>query len=279
MSAVMDERIPFQSVIDKQEKLYDSILEQIAYGESYVSEAATSIERQKNSDASVQPQHSQLLEVFSCVLSADSRLRARKAVLQRVRQEMASGVIPLDAVDWASLLDQYTTDEMKRQESKNADEARDKTAKLNQAIWDIHHSGQPMPGTEVEDEDLIVVNSSATITCPFTQLRFEHPVRNPACGHTYDRTAVMEYINLCARDGKRPQCPISGCNKPIVESTLSKDIQAERAVRAALINEASQKRRHGGTSIKREIVDDVDLELEEECFQNIDAAEDLTGTA
>ncbi|XP_057963935.1 E3 SUMO-protein ligase MMS21 [Malania oleifera] len=85
---------------------------------------------------------------------------------------------------------------------------------FREAIWNVHHAGQPMPGEEQED---IVMTSTQcnllNITCPLTGkpvTELEYPVRSNDCKHIYEQKAVVHYMGL---KHAQPQCPVAGCPK------------------------------------------------------------------
>lgn len=83
-----------------------------------------------------------------------------------------------------------------------------------EAIWNVHHAGQPMPGEEQED---IVMTSTQcnilNITCPLTGkpvIELQNPVRCMDCKHIYEKDPIFHYIKT---KKPVPQCPVAGCPK------------------------------------------------------------------
>lgn len=58
------------------------------------------------------------------------------------------------------------------------------------------------------DTDLIVERATVSTRCPLSLRELEEPYSNKRCKHTFERTAIMEYIG---RQG-RVTCPQSGCH-------------------------------------------------------------------
>ncbi|EEC79696.1 E3 SUMO-protein ligase MMS21 isoform X2 [Oryza sativa Japonica Group] len=82
---------------------------------------------------------------------------------------------------------------------------------FREAVWNVHHAGQPMPGDEQED---VLMTSTQTsilnVTCPLTGkpvIQLTEPVRCADCRHIYEKVPIMHYI----RNQKPPKCPIAGC--------------------------------------------------------------------
>ncbi|WCJ32213.1 RING/U-box superfamily protein [Euphorbia peplus] len=85
---------------------------------------------------------------------------------------------------------------------------------FREAVWKVHHEGQPMPGEEQED---IVMTSTQCIllnrVCPLSGkpiIEIAEPVRSMECKHIYDKETIMNYIG---REKGRAVCPIAGCPK------------------------------------------------------------------
>ncbi|XP_015899154.2 E3 SUMO-protein ligase MMS21 [Ziziphus jujuba] len=92
---------------------------------------------------------------------------------------------------------------------------------FKEAVWNVHHTGQLMPGDEQED---IVMTSTQcnllNITCPLTGkpvTELADPVRSVGCKHVYDRKAILQYIRS---KNSRGQCPVAGCPKILQEENV-----------------------------------------------------------
>ncbi|EXB75035.1 hypothetical protein L484_012159 [Morus notabilis] len=86
-----------------------------------------------------------------------------------------------------------------------------------EAVWNVHHSGQPMPGDEQED---IVMTSTQcnvrNINCPVSGkpiTELQDPVRSVDCNHIYDKAAIMHYIKSKTLRKAPAKCPVAGCPK------------------------------------------------------------------
>ncbi|KAL2944457.1 E3 SUMO-protein ligase MMS21 [Bienertia sinuspersici] len=68
---------------------------------------------------------------------------------------------------------------------------------FREAVWNVHHAGQPMPGEE--QEDIVMTSTQIGISntvCPITGksiTELEEPVRSMDCKHIYDK---MQSCNL-----------------------------------------------------------------------------------
>ncbi|KAL5972582.1 hypothetical protein ACLOJK_039387 [Asimina triloba] len=88
---------------------------------------------------------------------------------------------------------------------------------FKEAIWKVHHAGQPMPGEELED---IVMTSTEinllNITCPLSGkpvVELKDPVRSMDCKHIYEKAAVVHYMKS---QKSNIRCPVAGCPKQLV---------------------------------------------------------------
>ncbi|KAK2968409.1 hypothetical protein RJ640_004415 [Escallonia rubra] len=91
---------------------------------------------------------------------------------------------------------------------------------FREAIWNVHHAGQPMPGEE--QEDIVMTSTQCNIlnnACPVSGravTELTDPVRSMDCKHVYEKAAIMHYI----RANSRPRCPVAGCPKSLLAERL-----------------------------------------------------------
>lgn len=95
---------------------------------------------------------------------------------------------------------------------------------FKEAVWDVHHAGQPMPGEE--EEDIIMTttqNFLLNITCPITGkpiIELEDPVRCMDCKHIYEKNPIFHYIKT---KKPKPECPVAGCPRILHASRVGCD--------------------------------------------------------
>ncbi|XP_059662678.1 E3 SUMO-protein ligase MMS21 [Cornus florida] len=83
---------------------------------------------------------------------------------------------------------------------------------FREAIWNVHHAGQPMPGEE--QEDIVMTSTQCNLlnmTCPLSGkpvTELSDPVRSMNCKHIYEKKAIMHYIR-----SQNTLCPVAGCPK------------------------------------------------------------------
>ncbi|XP_040563373.1 E3 SUMO-protein ligase NSE2 [Lepeophtheirus salmonis] len=80
------------------------------------------------------------------------------------------------------------------------------------------------------DSDILVTKSSQSLIDPITKATIVSPVKNPHCGHVYDRQSVTSWVNT----SKKPlKCPIASCpnKKPI----QLKDLEEDKALKKRIL--------------------------------------------
>ncbi|CAN0920255.1 E3 SUMO-protein ligase MMS21 [Linum grandiflorum] len=84
---------------------------------------------------------------------------------------------------------------------------------FREAVWHVHHAGQPMPGEE--QEDIVMTSTQSNLLnekCPLTGkmiTELVEPVRSVDCKHIYEKEAVMRYIPNIGQK----KCCVAGCPK------------------------------------------------------------------
>ncbi|KAM0882755.1 hypothetical protein ACQ4PT_032057 [Festuca glaucescens] len=120
---------------------------------------------------------------------------------------------------------------------------------FKEAVWDVHHAGQPMPGDEQEDLVMTTTqNSILNTNCPLTMkpiIELTNPVRSMDCRHIYDKIPILDHI----RRSKALNCPVAGCPKVLHVAKLVCD--------EYLLMEIEELRSSGGGATKPTDVEDV----------------------
>lgn len=157
--------------------------------------------------------------------------------------------------DFKKLLDNEMA-KTKRQ-SSSVPQVNQLLRQFREAIWNVHNSGQPMPGEEQED---IVMTSTQSIllniTCPLSGKpvgQLSEPVRSMDCKHIYEKKVIMEYIR--SKHGQ-PKCPMAACPKKIV---------AERVVCDPLLRlEIEESCAMNKQTVRPNVIEDFTDDLEQE---------------
>ncbi|KAG5398595.1 hypothetical protein IGI04_020409 [Brassica rapa subsp. trilocularis] len=124
-------------------------------------------------------------------------------------QSVANGYQPGEQLtDFKKLLDDEFT--KLKATTPSVPENHHLMRQFREAVWNVHHAGEPMPG---EDEEDIVMTSTQ---CPFLNVKcpvsgkplteLTDPVRSIDCKHVYDKASIMHYIAT----NPNAKCPIAG---------------------------------------------------------------------
>ncbi|XP_014603968.1 PREDICTED: E3 SUMO-protein ligase NSE2-like isoform X1 [Polistes canadensis] len=78
------------------------------------------------------------------------------------------------------------------------------------------------------DEELQLQTDSMNVIDPISKMRIKDPIKNIACGHTYDRQNIMALLKV----NKKTRCPMVGCkNTKYIEIT---NLQTDVAMKVFL---------------------------------------------
>ncbi|XP_057804799.1 E3 SUMO-protein ligase MMS21-like isoform X2 [Salvia miltiorrhiza] len=142
-----------------------------------------------------------------------------------------------------------------------ADTSSDSQSRLwlrqfREAIWKVHHDGQPMPGEE--QDDIVMTSTECNLlntTCPLTGkpiTELAEPVRSMDCKHIYEKNAIMQHLRSKAATNR---CPVTACPKIllagrvvcdpflVIEIDEMRSLNAQR-VRADAIEDFTQLEDH-----------------------------------
>ncbi|KAK6134594.1 hypothetical protein DH2020_031653 [Rehmannia glutinosa] len=127
---------------------------------------------------------------------------------------------------------------------------------FREAIWNVHHAGQPMPGEE--QEDIVMTSTECNLLntkCPLTGkpvTELAEPVRSMDCKHIYEKKPIMQHIRSKVAQGR---CPVAGCPKKL---------QADRVVcDPLLLIEIDELRSMGKQHARDDVIEDF-TQLDEE---------------
>ncbi|XP_068665926.1 E3 SUMO-protein ligase MMS21 [Aristolochia californica] len=184
-----------------------SIIAEIRRGLSMIKSIAVDLEKENRSDMVKQLEDS----VLELLVTSEDCAAYSKAV-----EAVGNEYQPKEELtDFKKLLE-YEVAKLKK-DIPSAPQSNPFFRQFKEAVWNVHHAGQPMPGEEQED---IVMTSTQSnllnITCPLSGkpvTELENPVRSIDCKHIYEKEAVMHYIKS---KKSTPRCPVAGCPKILV---------------------------------------------------------------
>ncbi|GKV02031.1 hypothetical protein SLEP1_g14518 [Rubroshorea leprosula] len=126
---------------------------------------------------------------------------------------------------------------------------------FHEAVWKVHHEGEPMPGEEQED---IVMTSTQgnvlNVTCPLTGkpvTELAEPVRSLDCKHIYEKNAVKMYMRA-----KNSVCPVAACPKILQPEKVVSD--------PTLLYDIEEMRSMSKQTARTDIIEDITVPLSEE---------------
>lgn len=169
-------------------------------------------------------QHSSSLNTILCVLPTDTK-NPRKFL------DMAAELIQIkenakrmdEALDVAK--EQNTTESFEKEyeqqvqmrlakkfDVKKCSEFKNFKQQLQQIADTLNENANTSITSRVESDDF-VMESEINIYDPLTKQRMQNPVRNTQCNHHYEKSSILEAIQI----NKRLRCPVAGCgNKEFV---------------------------------------------------------------
>lgn len=132
------------------------------------------------------------------------------SAIQSVGESYQPPPEPSQLTDFEKLLQ----NEVAKQKAKSSSISQNQSLirQFREAVWNVHHAGQPMPGDD--EEDIVMTSADGNIrntTCPLSGkpiTELENPVRSVECKHIYQNKDIMHYLH--SKKG-RGICPIAGC--------------------------------------------------------------------
>jgi len=117
--------------------------------------------------------------------------------------------------------------------------------KFRQDVFELNKREAMAPELE-EGGVLVMATQEPSLLCPLTGTELDQPMKNPSCGHTYSRDAIMQHIEHKGGSGMRgrgPQvkCPVAGCGANVDSRTLEGDEDSEKRLRRAKSKPAAKK--------------------------------------
>lgn len=131
--------------------------------------------------------------------------------------------------------------------------------------WFTHLEGRRKSQAHLdveEDSDIEIAQEKQSYACPLTLRPLEHPVTSTLCPHSYEKSAVEDYLK---HSGGSAGCPVSGCSQQLTLAHLRPDPVLERDIRRA----AQRELRH-----RQEEEDDSVEDADKDADKTVDFDED-----
>ncbi|XP_037808774.1 E3 SUMO-protein ligase NSE2-like [Lucilia sericata] len=101
----------------------------------------------------------------------------------------------------------------KKYDPKKSSDFKNFKQQLLQIAQAMEQDGEAAAGsnaTRIESDDF-VMESEINVYDPLTKQRMQNPVRNTLCNHHYERSSILEAIQI----NKRLRCPVAGCSNNV----------------------------------------------------------------
>ncbi|KAL5565311.1 hypothetical protein UlMin_028475 [Ulmus minor] len=178
---------------------------------SLMKNIAVDLERENKSDM-VKELENAVVDLLSTYEDHTNFLTA----IQSVGNKYRPGTEP---TDFKKLFKEEVTNA--KAQSSSAPQNHTFVRQFKEAVWNVHHSGEPMPGEEQED---IVMTSTqcnlVNVTCPLSGkpvIELVDPVRSMQCKHIFEKKVIMQYIR--SKNGNA-KCPAAACPKKLAEANV-----------------------------------------------------------
>lgn len=80
---------------------------------------------------------------------------------------------------------------------------------------------------EDEDDDIAVSREVLSINCPLSLMPMQEPYSNRKCKHTFEKSAIIEYLPI---SGAGVQCPQTGCSEKFSRTQFDHDFYLDQAM-------------------------------------------------
>ncbi|EPS40944.1 hypothetical protein H072_5171 [Dactylellina haptotyla CBS 200.50] len=97
-------------------------------------------------------------------------------------------------------------------------------------------------GGEESDDDIQETSITRNLKCPITMRRFEEPVK-AACGHVFEKSAIVSMFKDYRKLKKPTVCPTAGCGREIKAGDLKDDPVTKSLVEAEIRRERQEEER------------------------------------
>ncbi|EGX93141.1 chromosomal organization and DNA repair protein Mms21 [Cordyceps militaris CM01] len=111
-------------------------------------------------------------------------------------------------------------------------------------------------GGNNSDDDIAVAREVTSLRCPLSLQEFVEPYSNRKCKHTFEKSAILDYLPT---SNAGVQCPQTGCSQLFKHADFARDFYLDHALLRRLQRKNVQSR-----------VDGMDMDVEEDTKMSID---------
>lgn len=127
------------------------------------------------------------------------------------------------------------------------------------STWFLHLEGGRRKSQAAEDpdsdSDLEIAQERQSYSCPLTLCTFVEPFTSTVCPHSFERTAIEDYIKKASGN---VSCPVPGCSKMLTLDTVRRDQVLERNVKKAAQRAARRREEDDGEEDDDDSMADAD---------------------
>ncbi|CAG8529775.1 14214_t:CDS:2 [Acaulospora colombiana] len=213
----------------KERKEFDVLLRELAeiipYAEKgiiFATESAVDLEQAEEQEEVIR-----LDKVVRECVDIERSLNFQKEALEKIKTKVEAG----QEVDLVETFKSLYDSALEEYESATEDEKyfeNNSYKDFRQKIWEVNHPDEAMPPLNGnEDDEIVMGKQKESLYCPITTLLLEEPVTSKVCKHTFSKDAILQLIR---RNTNVVPCPMTGCDKQIMEHDLQPNKRIERKV-------------------------------------------------
>ena len=144
-------------------------------------------------------------------------------VLRTLKNRLAK----VDVSDWPDDIEEEFN-KIKSESSNNNAQKNVQDHPWIKELGSILNDEEDEPQTEDIDDDLAMTQTEINTICPISKVEMKKPVKNPVCGHVYDKASIETIL----RQRPGSLCPVVGCpsKRAVLKDQLREDKATKRAI-------------------------------------------------
>ena len=136
----------------------------------------------------------------------------------------------MDPSDWPDIDEEFNKIQQETNNNNKANVEDHRWMKEIKSIFDDNDGDEDSNVLDCDD-DLAMTQADVNTICPISRVEMKKPVKNPDCGHVYDKASV-EALFRQGDKWTKVRCPVVGCpnREPIQIKRLIEDKETRRAI-------------------------------------------------
>ena len=82
------------------------------------------------------------------------------------------------------------------------------------------------------DDDVVMTDDTQVFIDPWTRKNITDPITNRKCGHTYEKTTVMKFLEKYSKEKKKVKCAVVGCT---INDIKKADLHTDAAIKKKIM--------------------------------------------